>query len=614
MKKNRLAILMHIALAALTGVSVARGQDELLVLESLSSASATPARATQQAAPLNSLPATSRSAATAEAPQHQWSSVSQKPVSVPQSASAASTAGTEQSQTPPGGVTLAPPSAKLLFTADALQPQKAPVKRTVTAPKPAKATLTANASQLQAQPSDKPVPEPRMDQFAYEPNMPQPQLPRNSGAARTIQRLGDLRSGVTAGGTTRSYFRDMVLIALNHSPEVRGAIANLEQSTWSAEEVKGQRYPQLKVGMNTPFRSFGEGNSSYKSSPGDTSASVSVSTTLFDWGKISADLHNARENISASELAIKEEREQIASSTATELLNLSRYQASLVIASQYAARMQELVNMLSQIAEADRGRASELTQARARLYSAEASKDQLRHQYDATKIKLVRLLGVEPVVPSGLRWNDGLVPAPVALAALNNHPTLLRGEAQARAADAKADSIKAAGMPQIDWVVSKSTAKNSIGEQEAWYTGLNVEWSLFSGGSERAAHQAALAQARSMREKEQTTKLELEYQVRNMIETRDSSLQRAEDYDRLSAETDKVRRMFYDQWYHLGTRTLLDVLTAETDHFNNQISAINNRYDGYVSNVSIMYNASILLNWLADKSLSNASLAQYHSD
>lgn len=614
MKKNRLAILMHIALAAMTGVSVAWGQDELLVLESLSPASAMPARATNQDVPLNSLPATSQSAATAEMPQRQWSSVSQKPLSVSQATSAASSAGTEQYQTPPSGVTLAPASAKLLFTADALKPQKPPVKRTVTAPKPAKATLTATASQPQTPSSDRPVLKPRMDQFAYEPNMPQPQLPRNSGAARTIQRPGDLSSGVTAGGTTRSYFRDMVLIALNHSPEVRGAIANLEQSTWSAEEIKGQRYPQLKVGMNTPFRSFGEGNSSYNSSPGDTSASVSVSTTLFDWGKISADLHNARENISASELAIKEEREQIASNTATELLNLSRYQASLVIASQYAARMQELVNMLSQIAEADRGRASELTQARARLYSAEASKDQLRHQYDATEIKLVRLLGVEPVVPSGLRWNDGLVPAPVALAALNNHPTLLRGEAQARAADAKADSIKAAGMPQIDWVVSKSTAKNSIGEQEAWYTGLNVEWSLFSGGSERAAHQAALAQARSMREKEQTTKLELEYQVRNMIETRDSSLQRAEDYDRLSAETDKVRRMFYDQWYHLGTRTLLDVLTAETDHFNNQISAINNRYDGYVSNVSIMYNASILLNWLADKSLSNASLAQYHSD
>ncbi len=206
MKKNRLAILLHIALAAMTGVSVAWGQDELLVLESLSSASATSTRASHQAAPLNSLPATSRSAATVEVPQHQWSSVSQKPVAVSQSVSAASTSGTEQSQTPPSGVTLAPPSAKLLFSADALKPQKPPVKRTVTAPKPAKVTLTANGSQPQTQPSDKPEPKTRMDQFAYEPNIPQPQQPRNSGSARTIQRLGDLNSGVTAGGTTRFLF------------------------------------------------------------------------------------------------------------------------------------------------------------------------------------------------------------------------------------------------------------------------------------------------------------------------------------------------------------------------------------------------------------------------
>lgn len=591
MKKTRLAILLHIALAAMAGVSVAWGQDEdeLLVLESLSSASDTPAPATHQAAPLDAMPVTSRSPADAEIPQPQAASAGQKPVPESHAVSAPSASATER-------------------------PQEPPAKITAPAPKLPEATLTANAPQPQTQPSDKPEHKTRMDQFAYKPDMPEPPLREAVGSARTIQRPGDRYSVVANGGTTRSYFRDMVLIALNHSPEVRGAIANLEQSTWSAEEIKGQRYPQLKVGMNTPFRSFGEGNSTNNSSPGDTSATVSVSTTLFDWGKISADLHSAREYISASELAIKEEHEQIASGTATELLNLSRYQASLEIASHYAARMQELVKMLSQIAKADRGRASELTQARARLYSAEASKEQLRHQYDATKIKLVRLLGVEPVIPPGLRWNDGLIPAAVALAALNNHPTLLRGEAQARAADARAESIKAAGMPQIDWVVSKSTAKNAIGEQEAWYTGLNVEWSLFSGGSERAAHQAALAQARSLREREHTTKLELEYQVRNMIETRTSSLQRAEDYDRLSAESDKVRRMFYDQWYHLGTRTLLDVLTAETDHFNNQISAINNRYDGYVSNVSIMYNASILMNWLADKSLNNDSLAQHHSD
>lgn len=393
----------------------------------------------------------------------------------------------------------------------------------------------------------------------------------------------------------------MVLAALNHSPEVRGAVASLEQSSWNVEQVKGKRYPQLKVGMNTPFDTFGSGRSVYNTSPTDTSASVSLTTTLFDWGKIGADLDSARAGMSAAEMSVKEAREQIAASTATELLNLSRYQASMEKAARYAARMQGLVNMLSQIAAADKGRASELTQARARLLSAQASQDQIRHQYDATLIKLVRLLGFEPQTPPGLRWNDGLIPAAAALAALEHHPTLLRSDADARAAEAKAEAIQAAGRPQVNWVVSKSTAKNAVGDEDAWYTGLNVEWSLFSGGSERAAHQAARAEARSMREKKQTTQLELSYQIRAMIETRDASLRRAEEYDRLCVETDKVRQMFYDQWYHLGKRTLLDVLTAESEHFNNEISAINNRYDGYVSNVEIMHHAALLLNWLADR-------------
>lgn len=402
-------------------------------------------------------------------------------------------------------------------------------------------------------------------------------------------------------GSSHAYFQAMVLKALNHSPEVRGALAEMDASNWNVKQIGGQRYPQVKLGITSPFDTFGSGRTyQHNESPSDSSLSVSVSTPVFDWGKIRAGLKSAKESLNSTALAVKEAREQIAYSTTTELLNLSRYRESLRVASKYADRMHELVNMLSQIADADRGRASELTQARARLLSALASRDQLQHQYDATMIKLVRLLGGRPETPAGLHWNDGMIAGKTALDALAVHPTLLRNEAEARAADAQAESIKAAGLPQLNWVVSKSTAKDSYGEEDAWYTGLNVEWSAFSGGSERAARQAALAKARAAREKTQTSRLELEYQIQNMLETRDSSIKRAGDYERLSVETDKVRLMFYEQWYHLGKRTLLDVLTAESDHFNNQISAINNRFDGYVGNLAIMYNAGILLNWLAE--------------
>ena len=45
---------------------------------------------------------------------------------------------------------------------------------------------------------------------------------------------------------------------------------------------------------------------------------------------------------------------------------------------------------------------------------------------------------------------------------------------------------------------------------------------------------------------------DLEYQINYQIQVRDSSFLRADDYDRLTSETDRVRRMFYEQWYHLA--------------------------------------------------------------
>ena len=59
-----------------------------------------------------------------------------------------------------------------------------------------------------------------------------------------------------------------------------------------------------------------------------------------------------------------------------------------------------------------------------------------------------------------------------------------------------------------------------------------------------------------------------------------------------------MRKIFYEQWYHLGRRTLLDVLIAENDHYNNQIAQVNSRYDGEAADLRIRADAAILLPWL----------------
>jgi adhesin transport system outer membrane protein len=423
---------------------------------------------------------------------------------------------------------------------------------------------------------------------------------RGENGKRTVDSMSEEAYSGKSQGPSRDFLRRMVSMALTYSPEVRSSEADVLAAGYYVDQTKGQRWPQVQVGVSTPLGTQG-GNADLQrnnAKADDTSGSVSITTPLFDWGKISNQVDSAEESVTAAVNAQSYTKEQLAYNTVSELMNLGRYQESREVAQAYVARMKELTDMLSQIAGADQGRASEFTQAKAKLLSARANLDDIEHQVSTSRIRLVRLLGVEPSLPEAISWRDSVMPASMAIASLGKNPNLLKLQAEAKAAEHEAESIKAAGLPQLNWVVSKNTAKDINGDETGWYTGLNVQWNAFSGGSQTAAQMGARAKANGARQQYEVAYRDLEYQINNLVQTRDSSFMRADDFERLSAETDRVRQMFYDQWYNLGTRTLLDVLTAENDHFNNQLSAINNRYDGYISNVNVIASAAMLLSWI----------------
>lgn len=425
----------------------------------------------------------------------------------------------------------------------------------------------------------------------------------NDGSDQRTQADMSAKAFYTASNdTSRAFLRKMVTLALNHSPEVRSSEADVLAAGYYVDQTKGQRWPQVQLGIATPLsaQSNSGGGNRNNRNISDTSGSVSISTPIYDWGKISSQVDGAEEGVTAAVNAQGYTKEQLAYSTISELMNLGRYQESRKVAHAYVERMQQLADMLAQITEADQGRASEFTQAKAKLLSARASLDDIEHQVSSSRIRLVRLLGVEPNLPDNISWQGAMMPASMALSALGKNPNLLKLQAQAKAATYEAESVAASGMPQLNWVVSKDTIKDVNGDETGWYTGLNVQWNAFSGGSQRAAQMSALAKANGAQQQYEVAYRDLEYQINSMIQTRDSSFTRANDFDRLSVETERVKEMFYEQWYNLGTRTLLDVLTAENDHFNNQLSAINNRYDGYISNINVISSAAMLLKWVGN--------------
>jgi adhesin transport system outer membrane protein len=247
----------------------------------------------------------------------------------------------------------------------------------------------------------------------------------------------------------------------------------------------------------------------------------------------------------------------------------------------------------------DQGRSSELTQAKARLLQAQAARDSAQAKARDAEINLNKLVGDRPVaIPRTKAWNIRLANLDFLLQRVADHPTVLQVQAQATAAEQQAGAIRASALPQLNWGVSKTTGKDELGRERAWQTNLSMNWSVFNGGSTRASERAARQRAEASRQDVEFQRRDLEFRIRTSDHDARTMLERAELYRDLSLESDRIREAFFQQWYHLGKRTLLDVLTAESDHYGNQVSEINNRFDGYQAIFRQYAGAGSLISWL----------------
>nr|WP_256355224.1 TolC family protein [Pseudomonas sp. PDM33] len=395
----------------------------------------------------------------------------------------------------------------------------------------------------------------------------------------------------------------MVSTALQISPEMKQADANWQAAKGDVDEAKGQRWPQVQVSANS--KSWQSKKSDNYDNSGSTA--VQMTTPIYDFGAISHNIDSRKNTANAQEEAKAQSEVSVAYNTASAVVELAHQQQALEISDRYVKRMRELVDMLSQIAKVDPGRSSEVTQARSRLLQAETARDTVESKLQEVKTTLAKLVGEDVTVPADAKWDWVPMPLEEALAQLSDTPAIRQARYEKEAALANADSVKSSRLPRLNWVLGKSAGGNNmLNNDEPWSTGLAVQWNAFTGGSASAAQRAAYARASAAEQKMESTRRESEYTIRNLAEQRDLSASRVKDYQELLVESDRVRKMFYDQWYHLGKRTLLDVLIAENEYYSHQIEASDTYYNSKASDLRIRAEASGLMAWLAPGSEASA--------
>ncbi|MEM4990761.1 TolC family protein [Collimonas sp. H4R21] len=384
--------------------------------------------------------------------------------------------------------------------------------------------------------------------------------------------------------------------AAQRSPQVRQAYAELEAAQADVGEAKGQRWPQLDIGSHSKAASLGGGSANNDTGAGVT---LNMTTTVYDWGRTGKTIDSRERLVLAARQRYEAELASSAFQVCSNVIELAKNRLIADISQQYVDRMGTLVSMLQEIVSVDRGRGSELTQSKARLLQAESNRDTVVARVQDIELNLRKLIGDGPIPALPGR----VLPLQTAnlsamLSTVNEHPSIKQAEAEAEAAELNVDALKASSRPQLNWVVSKSTSRDTLGREQPFQTMLSINWAAFRGGSAKAAQTAAYQRAAASREKKAQQQLDLEYRVRTADQNAKTALARADLYHDLTAETDGVRKAFFEQWYHLARRTLLDVLSAESDHYNNRVSEITSRFDGYQAIFQEYNGAGQLVSWL----------------
>ncbi len=399
------------------------------------------------------------------------------------------------------------------------------------------------------------------------------------------------------GATLRRIFLNAVEKAEKRSPEVGQAYATYEAANADVHEAKGQRWPQVDIGSQTQGVKFGPGDrNGYDNG---NAVTATITTTVYDWGRTKNTI-GSRERLSdAARSNYTVARDQNAFDVTSTLVELGKQRAIVDLSQQFVERMATLVKMLSEIVAVDRGRGSELTQAKARLLQAEAARDSAQAKARDAELKLQKLVGeTTPPIPRAHAWPIRPGDLPQLLQQVDTHSSLRQIQSEANAADLNAKAVKASGLPSVNWVVSANAGVGGTGQRAPWQTMLTLNWAALRGGSTQAATAAAGYRAQATWQRLDQQRRDLEYGIRAADQDAHTMLNRADQYERLSAETDQVRKAFFEQWYHLGKRTLLDVLLAENDHYGNSVSEVANRFDGYTAVLQEYASAGALVDWL----------------
>ncbi|MBR6411895.1 MAG: TolC family outer membrane protein [Alphaproteobacteria bacterium] len=235
---------------------------------------------------------------------------------------------------------------------------------------------------------------------------------------------------------------------------------------------------------------------------------------------------------------------------------------------------------------------TDVKQAEARLAGATAARIAAEGQLQVSKANFFSIVGIEPKDLKDVKETFFTPPETLDKAiesALAGNPKIKAAEYAMRAAGSAVKSKKGALAPQVNLngAVGRQKEHVSIKQSDYWQVGANLTVPLFQSGKEYA----------DIREARQ---LENKYRIlwsKTSQDVRAETIAAWERYNATKAQMDSIRQQINASQIALdgvireanvGSRTVLDVLDAEQEHLDNQVSLVKAHREEIVSSYALM--------------------------
>ena len=406
--------------------------------------------------------------------------------------------------------------------------------------------------------------------------------PQTVPALRAVPAAAGSASQPGAGIAPRMNLLAMVRSAIQRSNAVGAAKLLSEAAAIDIDEAHAAYWPQ--VGISGQIGGIDAGAPNSPSVHGKQfQGGVNVSALLYDGGH-TRDMTDYRTHLAeVAKFGEVSVQEQVALQTVSLALDRSRYTVEAQVYDQYARKMSCLVEALEMIVSADRGRTSELVQARKTQQQAELQRDQVLSQKRLTEIRLRRFVGDDLPPTEGVASVMLDTPAlPDLLTMAARAAEIQSLDSQAAALDSYVKAVLDGQKPQLGLLVA-ATKSAGAGDSRSVSGGITFNWQIFNAANKYTT-QAAQKRAAAARMNREDALEARKYRMAEVHEQAEHAMERARSVIEILHNSELVRNFTLQQWQQLGRRSLFDVMAAEGDHYNMRVQYVDALYDTQQSN------------------------------